>query len=56
MLTPLERREINEGKPDRLLQLVGEFSGQNDPGDMGFDQIDAFAGMRIGAGNQQTLE
>jgi hypothetical protein len=49
-LPGLEGSEVEELIAHRLLQLVGEALGQEHPGHVGFDGLDALAALQIGRG------
>ena len=51
-----EAAEVHEVERQRLFDLVGEVSGQNDPRYMGFDEFDAVGGMVECRGFQQCLD
>ena len=44
---PLAGREVEEAEVDRLLDLVGERAGQDDPGDVGLAQLDGVGRVPI---------
>jgi hypothetical protein len=56
MSTPLERAEIDEVEMDRLLQLVGIVAGKHHPGDVGLDELDSRAGVRITCRVEQSFK
>jgi hypothetical protein len=52
----LEAAEVQEVQRQRLLDLVGEVSGENDPRYMGLDEFDVVGGMVESRGFQQCLD
>jgi hypothetical protein len=51
-----ERREIEETEVDGLLDLVGEFAGEEHPRDVCLHQLDAIAVMRVCDGARKVPE
>ena len=51
--SPLEGAEVQKPQVHRFLDLVGVVTCENDPGNMGLDQLHAAHGMREAAGIQQ---
>ena len=47
MPSPRGRAVVEEGQGDRLLQLPGKGPGEQQPGDVGFDDFGAKAGAEI---------
>ena len=43
----LEGAEVDEIEMDGLLQRVGIVTGEQNPGDVGLDELDAAAGVRV---------
>jgi hypothetical protein len=54
MLAQRQRRKVDEGEADRLLHFIGVVAGEDHPGDVGLDDLDAGAGVRERLGAQQT--
>jgi hypothetical protein len=53
MASRFERAEIEERQRNRLLDLVGVGSGQEDPRDVGFVELDPGNRLRVAAGLQE---
>ena len=52
----LERGVVEEAEVERLLQLVDERAGEEDPGDVGLDQTDRRGGVRVGLRPAEPLD
>ncbi len=48
MMAPAQGGEVEEAQVHRLLDLVGEAVGDEDPGDVGLDQVDGGSRLVIG--------
>jgi hypothetical protein len=48
--------EVKESEVNRFLDLVGKLTREQDPGDVGFDQLDSVSFVRVALGRQKRLD